>query len=74
MEWDVDFLTGRQEGHCGISSESQEDLQFIKELVETGAFKPVIDRSYPLAEIVAAHRYVDAGHKKGNLVIQVVQS
>jgi len=64
-------LVGSRRATLGIGRYRKEDLLLVKELVETGKYRPVIDRRYALDDVVEANRYVESGQKTGNVVLRV---
>ena len=67
-------LTGGRKVLFPIPTINKKDILFLKELVETKKFKPVIDRTYSLEQIVQAYTYVESGQKTGNVVIKVANT
>jgi NADPH:quinone reductase-like Zn-dependent oxidoreductase len=75
LESALGAIWAKMTGSCkvigGVAQGGVPALDFLATLVETGKFRPVIDRCYPLASIAEAHRYAEAGHKKGNVIVTI---
>lgn len=63
-------LTGTKV-YIGVTKQTKEDISFLKKIIEEGKMRAVIDSTYKLEQIVEAHRYVEKGHKKGNVVVEI---
>ena len=62
-------MTGSKKVICALAPENKDDMLFIKNLIEEGKYKAIIDKTFPLTEAAKAHRYVEAGNKQGQIVI-----
>jgi NADPH:quinone reductase-like Zn-dependent oxidoreductase len=71
LTWAAMRLLRRRRLQFGSGRRSREDIELLKALIEAREYRPVVDRTYPMAEVAEAHRYVEAWHKAGNVVLTI---
>ena len=71
VTWAAMRLFRRKRLRFGSGRRSREDIELLKGLIESGEYRPVIDRTYPMAQVADAHRYVEGWHKAGNVVLTI---
>ena len=69
--WLLNRATGKKRVRMAAGRRNKADIVFLKELIEAREFRAVIDRRYPMSDVVEAHRYVESWHKAGNVVLTI---
>jgi NADPH:quinone reductase-like Zn-dependent oxidoreductase len=69
--WIVTRLVSSMRVRTAIGRRSRDDVDLLKELIEAGEFRAVIDRSYPMDQVAEGHRYVETWRKAGNVVLTI---
>jgi NADPH:quinone reductase-like Zn-dependent oxidoreductase len=64
-------IVGSRRAALGIGRYRKEDLLLVRKLIGAGTYRPVVDRTYPLDDVVEAARYVESGQKSGNVVLRI---
>ena len=57
--------------HTGVAAVSQENMEYFKELIDSGQYRPILEKTYNMDEVAEAHRHAEKGHKKGNIALKL---